>query len=66
MTTRADQLAKLFNIIETIYIERKDMHPKVAAQFHVEWFITTHKNSQYFDQLLEQEIKDCSRALPAN
>lgn len=65
MTTRTAQLAKLFSIMETIYTERKDPHPKVAAQFHVEGFVAMHKNSQYFDQLLQEEIEDCSRSLVA-
>jgi hypothetical protein len=46
-----------------IYKNRKDSHPAVAAQFHVEGFVAQHKRDTYFDSLLEMEIEDCSRSL---
>jgi hypothetical protein len=63
--TRAGQLKKLFDILVDINTSRGVNYPCVAAQFHVEGFVATHKNDKHFDQLLEMEIEDCSRALPA-
>lgn len=58
---RTQQLKKLFEILVDIHTARNNMHPKVAAQFHVEGFVARHKNDKYFDQLLQEEIEDCSR-----
>lgn len=58
------KLQNLFDILVAIHSGRKNMHPQVAAQFHVEGFLSAHKNNKYFDQLLNEEIEDCSRALP--
>ena len=61
--TRTENLKRLFNVMLEIYTNRKDSHPSVAAQFHVEGFVTDHKRDAYFDSLLEMEIEDCSRSL---
>lgn len=62
---RQEQLTKLHNIMLAIYIGRKDSHPEIAAQYHVEGFVAQNKNNQkWFDDLLQMEIEDCSRSLP--
>jgi hypothetical protein len=61
--SRDENLKRLFNIILEIYTTRRDSHPAVAAQFHVEGFVAQHKGDVYFDSLLEMEIEDCSRSL---
>jgi hypothetical protein len=63
MNDRNAKLKTLFDVIQAIYVSRKDSHPDVAARFHVEGFVASHKNDKYFDQLLQEEIEDCSRAL---
>jgi hypothetical protein len=61
---REEQLKKLYEVILAIYTERKDSHPEVAAQFHVERFVAQNRHDQkWFDDLLQMEIEDCSRAL---
>ena len=62
---RTQQLKTLFDILVAIHTGRNDSHPQVAAQFHVEGFVARHKNDKYFDQLLQEEIEDCSRATVA-
>ena len=67
MTTRQEQIAKLYNIMLTIYTQRNDSHPEVAAQFHVDHFVAQNRrNEKWFDELLQMEIEDCSRALVTN
>lgn len=63
MKTRTEQLQKLLSVVEAIYVARKDSHPKVAAQFHVDLFVSRNRNDKYFDDLLQMEIEDCSRTL---
>jgi len=61
---REEQLKTLYEVILAIYTERKDSHPEVAAQFHVERFVAQNRHDQkWFDDLLQMEIEDCSRAL---
>ena len=60
---REQQIRKLFEIMRDIYTQRHDSHPTVAAQFHVDLFISKHKHDKYFDDLLQMEIEDCSRAI---
>lgn len=62
-TQRKEQLEKLYNVILEIYTDRNDSHPEIAAKFHVEGFVATNKNDKWFDDLLQMEIEDCSRAL---
>lgn len=57
------KLKTLHSIIESIYTARNDMHPAVAAQFHVEMFVKKNKTDKYFESLLDMEIEDCSRAV---
>jgi hypothetical protein len=61
--SRQDQLKQLFNVMLEIYTNRKDSHPEVAAQFHVEGFVAQNKRDSQFDELLKMEIEDCSRSL---
>ena len=61
--SRTENLKRLFNVMLEIYTNRKDSHPAVAAQFHVEGFVAQNKRDTYFDSLLEMEIEDCSRSL---
>ena len=65
MTSRTAQIEKLYKVIFSIYQQRNDPHPEVAAQFHVEDFIGRHKEDRFLDDLLQMEIEDCSRALAA-
>lgn len=65
MTSRKAQIKKLYEVIFSIYQQRNDPHPEVAAQFHVEHFIGRHKEDRFLDDLLQMEIEDCSRALAA-
>ena len=65
MTSRKAQIKKLYEVIFSIYQQRNDPNPAVAAQFHVEHFISRHKEDRFLDDLLQMEIEDCSRALAA-
>ena len=65
MTSRKAQIKKLYEVIFSIYQQRNDPYPAVAAQFHVEHFIGRHKEDRFLDDLLQMEIEDCSRALAA-
>lgn len=65
MTSRSEKLKNLFEVIKAIYTASKDPHPEVAAQFHVEGFVSRHKHDKYFDDILQMEIEDCSRGLPS-
>jgi hypothetical protein len=60
---RQAQLKKLYEVILAIYTKRKDSHPEVAAKFHVDHFLARSKGDPYFDDVLQMEIEDCSRAL---
>ncbi len=61
---RQEQLKKLYDVMLAIYTERNQYHPEVAAQFHVEGFVAQNRhNEKWFDELLQMEIEDCSRAL---
>lgn len=64
MTSRQEQLKKLYEVMLAIYKGRNDSHPEVAAQFHVDGFVAQHRHDEkWFDSILEMEIEDCSRAL---
>jgi hypothetical protein len=65
MTSREAQIQKLFEVVASIYQQRNDPHPEVAAQFHVDHFMGRHKEDRFLDDLLQMEIEDCSRALAA-
>ena len=62
---RTEQLKALFDVLVAVHAGRGNMYPQVSAQFHVDWFVSTNKNDKHFDQLLQYEIEDCSRALVA-
>lgn len=64
-TAQTAQIKKLYEVIFSIYQQRNNPHPEVAAQFHVEDFMGRHKNDRFFDDVLQMEIEDCSRALAA-
>ena len=64
MATREENLKRLYNVIFAIYTQDNFHRPDIAAQFHVEGFVAQNKHdSRHFDELLEMEIADCSRAL---
>ena len=60
---RIQQLKTLFGVLVQTNTNRKVGYPEVAAQFHIDWFVQQFKKSEYFDQLLQDEIEDCSRCL---
>ena len=64
MTTKA-KLKNLFDIIKEKYTLRNDYHPEVAAQFHVEGFLSSNRSCtpEQLDELLDMEIEDCQKGL---
>lgn len=64
MIDRQTQLKKLYDVIHAIAVSRNQDRPDIVAQFHVDAFMARHKNDRYFDDVLQMEIEDCSRALP--
>jgi hypothetical protein len=60
---REAQIKKLHNIMLSIYTQRQDYRPEVAAQFYVEGFCSQFRDDPYFDDVLNMQIEDCSRAL---
>lgn len=58
-----NKLNELYGVVLNIYKLRKDSHPEAAALYHVEHFMSQHKNDKYFNDLLLMEIEDCNKAL---